>query len=256
MFIEIENVFQSFGDGAGSPPVLENINLDIKQGELVCLLGPSGCGKSTLLNIVAGFIKAEEGSVRIEGEVVTAPAINRLVIFQDYGLLPWRTVGQNVALGLEVKKVTRAEQNIMITKYLKMVGLEDARDRFPHQLSGGMQQRAAIARALAVQPEILFMDEPFGALDAITRMKLQEDILTLCRETGTTILFVTHDIEEAVYLADRIVILSANPGRIHAVLDVEMPHLRERTSDDFVLMRDRVFKAINLKHEHPLEYYL
>ncbi|SEA56218.1 NitT/TauT family transport system ATP-binding protein [Eubacterium aggregans] len=256
MFIEIENVFQSFGDGAGSPPVLENINLDIKQGELVCLLGPSGCGKSTLLNIVAGFIKAEEGSVRIEGEVVTAPAINRLVIFQDYGLLPWRTVGQNVALGLEVKKVTRAEQNIMITKYLKMVGLEDARDRFPHQLSGGMQQRAAIARALAVQPEILLMDEPFGALDAITRMKLQEDILTLCRETGTTILFVTHDIEEAVYLADRIVILSANPGRIHAVLDVEMPHLRERTSDDFVLMRDRVFKAINLKHEHPLEYYL
>lgn len=256
MFIEIENVFQSFGDGAGSPPVLENINLDIKQGELVCLLGPSGCGKSTLLNIVAGFIKAEEGSVRIEGEVVTVPAINRLVIFQDYGLLPWRTVGQNVALGLEVKKVTRAEQNIMITKYLKMVGLEDARDKFPHQLSGGMQQRAAIARALAVQPEILLMDEPFGALDAITRMKLQEDILTLCRETGTTILFVTHDIEEAVYLADRIVILSANPGRIHAVLDVEMPHLRERTSDDFVLMRDRVFKAINLKHEHPLEYYL
>lgn len=256
MFIEIENVFQSFGDGAGSPPVLENINLDIKQGELVCLLGPSGCGKSTLLNIVAGFIKAEEGSVRIEGEVVTAPAINRLVIFQDYGLLPWRTVGQNVALGLEVKKVTRAEQNIMITKYLKMVGLEDARDKFPHQLSGGMQQRAAIARALAVQPEILLMDEPFGALDAITRMKLQEDILTLCRETGTTILFVTHDIEEAVYLADRIVILSANPGKIHAVLDVEMPHLRERTSDDFVLMRDRVFKAINLKHEHPLEYYL
>ena len=256
MFIEIENVFQSFGDGAGSPPVLENINLDIKQGELVCLLGPSGCGKSTLLNIVAGFIKAEEGSVRIEGEVVTAPAINRLVIFQDYGLLPWRTVGQNVALGLEVKKVTRAEQNIMITKYLKMVGLEDARDKFPHQLSGGMQQRAAIARALAVQPEILLMDVPFGALDAITRMKLQEDILTLCRETGTTILFVTHDIEEAVYLADRIVILSANPGRIHAVLDVEVPHLRERTSDDFVLMRDRVFKAINLKHEHPLEYYL
>lgn len=256
MFIEIENVFQSFGDGAGSPPVLENINLDIKQGELVCHLGPSGCGKSTLLNIVAGFIKAEEGSVRIEGEVVTAPAINRLVIFQDYGLLPWRTVGQNVALGLEVKKVTRAEQNIMITKYLKMVGLEDARDKFPHQLSGGMQQRAAIARALAVQPEILLMDEPFGALDAITRMKLQEDILTLCRETGTTILFVTHDIEEAVYLADRIVILSANPGKIHAVLDVEMPHLRERTSDDFVLMRDRVFKAINLKHEHPLEYYL
>lgn len=255
MFIEIENVSQSFGDGAGSSPVLENINLDIKQGELVCLLGPSGCGKSTLLNIVAGFIKAEEGSVRIEGEVVTVPAINRLVIFQDYGLLPWRTVGQNVALGLEVKKVTRAEQNIMITKYLKMVGLEDARDKFPHQLSGGMQQRAAIARALAVQPEILLMDEPFGALDAITRMKLQEDILTLCRETGTTILFVTH-VEEAVYLADRIVILSANPGRIHAVLDVEMPHLRERTSDDFVLMRDRVFKAINLKHEHPLEYYL
>ncbi|MGL4284050.1 ABC transporter ATP-binding protein [Eubacterium aggregans] len=241
MFIEIENVFQSFGDGAGSPPVLENINLEIKQGELGCLLGPSGCGKSTLLNIVAGFIKAEEGSVRIEGEVVTAPAINRLVIFQDYGLLPWRTVGQNVALGLEVKKVTRAEQNIMITKYLKMVGLEDARDKFPHQLSGGMQQRAAIARALAVQPEILLMDDPFGALDAITRMKLQEDILTLCRETGITILFVTHDIDEAVYLADRIVILSANPGRIHAVLDVEMPHLRERTSDDFVLMRDRVF---------------
>ncbi|MEG2419873.1 MAG: ABC transporter ATP-binding protein, partial [Eubacterium sp.] len=179
-----------------------------------------------------------------------------LMIFQDYGLLPWRTVAQNVALGLEVDKMDPSERKVVITHYLELVGLAHARDQFPGQLSGGMQQRVAIARALAVQPEVLFMDEPFGALDAITRMKLQEDILALSRETGTTIIFVTHDIEEAVYLADHIVILAANPGRIHTVLKVDMPHLRERTSDDFVVMRDRVFQAINLKHEHPLEYYL
>ncbi|MEG1432560.1 ABC transporter ATP-binding protein [Eubacterium sp.] len=256
MFIDVQNVSKAFPCQGDGPAALQGIDLGIKKGELICLLGPSGCGKSTLLNIMAGFLKADTGSVIIDGQAVSAPQRRRLMIFQDYGLLPWRTVAQNVALGLEVDKMDPSERKVVITHYLELVGLAHARDQFPGQLSGGMQQRVAIARALAVQPEVLFMDEPFGALDAITRMKLQEDILALSRETGTTIIFVTHDIEEAVYLADHIVILAANPGRIHTVLKVDMPHLRERTSDDFVVMRDRVFQAINLKHEHPLEYYL
>ena len=152
--------------------------------------------------------------------------------------------------------VPRAARDAKVAHYLELVGLGGAKDKHPAQLSGGMQQRVAIARALAVEPEVLFMDEPFGALDAITRMQLQEDVKRLSQETGTTIVFVTHDIEEAVYLADRIAVMAADPGRIHEVLPVQMPRVRERTSDDFILMRDRVFAAMHMKPEHPLEYYL
>jgi len=263
VFIEINNVSKVFNQSSGGNSgngggftALRNVSLSVEKGEFICLLGPSGCGKSTLLNIMAGFLKPDGGTVAIGGEPVGGPSADRVMIFQNYGLLPWRTVEKNVTLGLEVQGMDEGKRKAAADHYIHMVGLDEARDKYPSQLSGGMQQRVAIARALAVEPELLFMDEPFGALDAITRMKLQEDVLTLCRETGTTIVFVTHDIEEAVYLADRIAVMAAGPGRIHEIIEVDMPHLRERTSDDFLLARDRVFAAINMKHEHPLEYYL
>lgn len=256
--IEIEKVSKSFAEQkrAARFTALNQVSLSVAPGELLCLLGPSGCGKSTLLGILAGFIAPDAGEVRIDGEPVTGPSPSRVMIFQHYGLLPWRTVAANVALGLETRGVPRAARDAKVAHYLELVGLGGAKDKHPAQLSGGMQQRVAIARALAVEPEVLFMDEPFGALDAITRMQLQEDVKRLSQETGTTIVFVTHDIEEAVYLADRIAIMAANPGRIHAVLPVQMSRVRERTSDDFILMRDRVFAAMHMKPEHPLEYYL
>ena len=176
--------------------------------------------------------------------------------FQNYGLLPWRTVQKNVELGLETKNYSKEKKANIASHYLKMVGLEHAAKKRPAQLSGGMQQRVAIARALAVEPDILFMDEPFGALDAITRMKLQTDILEIAQDTKKTVVFVTHDIEEAVFLADRIVIMSANPGRIKALLTVQLPKHRDRTSNDFLMIRDKVYEIFNMKSHETIEYYI
>lgn len=254
--IEVENVSVEFVQSGKKFPVLDQVSMDVQEGEFICLLGPSGCGKSTLLNAMAGFVRPAEGEVRIKGSKVTKPSSGSLMIFQNYGLLPWRTVRKNVELGLEQKKLSKEERRRIAENYLDLVGLKAAAHKHPYQLSGGMQQRVAIARALAMNPGILFMDEPFGALDAITRMKLQEDILRICREEKKTIVFVTHDIEEAVYLADRIVVMSANPGRIKSIVKVQMPGLRDRTSDDFVLARDKVFSLLNMKKEDTTEYYI
>lgn len=254
--IEVENVSVEFVQNGKKFPVLDQVSMDVQEGEFICLLGPSGCGKSTLLNAMAGFVRPAEGEVRINGSKVTKPSSGSLMIFQNYGLLPWRTVRKNVELGLEQKKLSKEERRRIAENYLDLVGLKAAAHKHPYQLSGGMQQRVAIARALAMNPGILFMDEPFGALDAITRMRLQEDILRICREEKKTIVFVTHDIEEAVYLADRIVVMSANPGRIKSIVKVQMPRLRDRTSDDFVLARDKIFSLLNMKKEDTTEYYI
>ncbi len=176
--------------------------------------------------------------------------------FKNYGLLPWRSVEKNVTLGLESMKVPKDKKKQIAKKYIEMVGLKGNENKKPHQLSGGMQQRVAIARALAVNPEILFMDEPFGALDAITRMKLQDDILNICHETKKTIVFVTHDIEEAIFLADRVVIMDANPGRIKAVVNISLGNNRDRTSEDFLLIRDKIFELFHMKKEVMIEYYI
>lgn len=256
MYLDVENVTISFQENNKEHKILENVSLHVDKGEFICLLGPSGCGKSTLLNAMAGFLKPAEGNITIEGQKVEKPSMKYVTIFQNYGLLPWRTVQKNVELGLETKKFGKEEKKQIADHYLKMVGLQDAARRRPAQLSGGMQQRVAIARALAVEPEVLFMDEPFGALDAITRMKLQKDILRITRETGKTVVFVTHDIEEAVFLADRIVIMSANPGTIKSILPVQLPAHRDRTSDDFLLMRDKVYEIFHMKEEKNIEYYL
>lgn len=256
MFIEIKDVSVTYKQDKEAVKVLDQVSLNIEKGEFICLLGGSGCGKSTLLSTMAGFLPASEGTVTIDGKVVEKPSIEYLTIFQNYGLLPWRTVLKNVELGLEAKKVPKQERKEIAEKYINLVGLGGTENKRPYQLSGGMQQRVAIARALAVNPEILFMDEPFGALDAITRMKLQEDILKICKEEGKTIIFVTHDIEEAIFLADRIVLLDGEMKGIKSIVNIEMPGNRDRTSDDFMVARDKVFEIFHMKHEDTVEYYI
>jgi NitT/TauT family transport system ATP-binding protein len=256
MQIEIRDVSKTFWQKGEQLQVLDKISLEIEKGEFVCLLGPSGCGKSTLLNSIAGFERLDQGYVKIDQELVTAPASKYVTIFQNYGLLPWRSVLRNVELGLEATKLPKNEREAIAKKYIHLVGLSKFEKSHPHQLSGGMQQRVAIARALAVNPDILFMDEPFGALDAITRIKMQKDILEITKSHKKTTLFVTHDIEEAVYLADRIVIMTPNPGKIKEIIPVKLPTSRDRTSDDFIRVRDRVFEILNMKETTILEYEL
>lgn len=256
MQIEVKNLSIKFKQNEKDTTALKDVSLGIEKGEFVCLLGPSGCGKSTLLNSMAGFLKPTEGIITIDGKEVAQPSVSYVTIFQNYGLLPWRNVEQNVALGLETQKVPKDEQKRITRKYIEMVGLKGSEKKRPKELSGGMQQRVAIARALAVNPEILFMDEPFGALDAITRMKLQDDILEICRTAQKTIVFVTHDIEEAIYLADRVVIFDANPGRIKAVLKIPLGKYRDRTSEDFLAIRDKIFEIFHMKKGENIEYYI
>ena len=235
---------------------LDHISLQIEKGEFICLLGPSGCGKTTLMNSIAGFETLTEGSITIDGQKVKAPSEKYVTIFQNYGLLPWRTVEKNVELGLETLKVPKQERKQIAMKYLQLVGLESFAKRHPAQLSGGQQQRVAIARGLAVDPEILFMDEPFGALDAITRYKLQDDLLHITKSQNKTVIFVTHDIDEAVFLADKIVVMSPNPGRIKAVIPIGLGSHRDRTGGDFLQLRDKVFRIFNMKEEDNTEYYI
>jgi len=255
-YIDVRDVSRIYPKKDGSFTALDHVNLTVEQGEFICLLGPSGCGKSTLLSILAGFDHPTTGSASIDGASVTAPSIRYVTIFQNYGLLPWRTVEKNVELGLESLHQGVAERRETALRYLKLVGLERFAEHYPSELSGGMQQRVAIARALAVDPDILFMDEPFAALDAITRMNLQDEISAICREQKKTIIFVTHDIDEAIVLADRIVIMTPNPGKIKTILPVDLHGRRDRTSPDFLHIRDKVFTAFSLKPEDKTEYYI
>ncbi|MDO5309911.1 MAG: ABC transporter ATP-binding protein [Planctomycetia bacterium] len=256
-YIEINHASKVFRQVDGKEfTAFQDVSLNIAKGEFICLLGASGCGKSTLLNAMAGFSLATSGSIKIDGQEVTAPSSKYVTIFQNYGLLPWRSVQKNVELGLEQKKLSKAQRAAIADKYIEMVGLSAFKRERPRRLSGGMQQRVSIARALAVDPQIVFMDEPFGALDAITRMKLQDDVLQLTRSEKKTVVFVTHDIAEAVYLADRIVVLSPNPGRIKCVIDVPLKGYRDRTSGDFLHVQNKIFEIFNMKHDDNIEYVI
>lgn len=256
-FITIEGVSKSYPRKDKTQSLaLDKVDLSIKRGEFICLLGPSGCGKTTLLNLIAGFNKPTTGKIFIGGEVVDKPSIDRITIFQNYGLLPWRSVIKNVELGLEAKKIPKEGRQAIAEEYLRLVGLIDFSKHHPSELSGGMQQRVAIARALAVDPHILLMDEPFGALDAMTRMGIQDEIQRIWGEKKKTIIFVTHDIEEAVFLADRIVIMTPYPGKIKSILKVPLARKRDRTSVDFLKIRDKVFSEFELKVPDRMEYYL
>jgi len=211
---------------------LEVLNVEqfiVLEGEFITVIGPSGCGKSTFLHIVGGFIKAEGGRIRVYGEEVSGPGPDRGMMFQEFALFPWKTVAGNVAWGLEAQGVPRQQIEATVGKYLEIMGLADFRNHLPAELSGGMKQRAALARVLAFNPKVLLMDEPFGALDAQTREAMQEELTRLWERTGKTIVFVTHDIEEAVYLGDRVVVLSARPARIREEVRIDLPRPRDLT---------------------------
>jgi NitT/TauT family transport system ATP-binding protein len=227
--------------------ILEKITLDVHKAEFLCIVGPSGSGKTTLLRMFAGLVKPTAGEVRFRSQVVSGPSRERAIIFQDYSkaLLPWRTVAGNIALSLEAEGIRPADQRPIIAALLAKMGIERAADQYPGQLSGGMQQRVQIARCLAQRPKILLMDEPFGALDAMTRQALQDEILVLSNEQRMTVVFITHDLEEAIYLGDRVVVLGDTPARIVETIDVDLPHPRDQltTREDprFLAHRHRLF---------------
>lgn len=243
--VSIENVTRVFEKEDGTTlAALEDVCLEIHDKEIICFVGPSGCGKTTLLRIIAGLDAATRGEVRLDGEVITEPDPKIGMVFQEYSLFPWRTVIENISFGLEMKGMPPAERRAAAEHYLRLVGLEEFRSSYPYELSGGMRQRVAIARAIANEPEVLLMDEPFGALDAQTRNLMQKELLSIWEQTKKTILFVTHSVDEAVYIADRIVIFSARPGRVQEIIDVPWTRPRDRTSTDFAGIRRYVLKKI------------
>ncbi len=231
--IRIEQVGKVFQAKDHDVVALRNIELEIARGEFVCLLGPSGCGKSTLLNAIAGFSLPSTGAIRVDGRPVTAPGPDRGMVFQEYALFPWMTVAANVAFPLQVQGRRRREIDTRVDELLAVLKLGDFRDRFPKDLSGGMRQRVAIARVLAMDSPILLMDEPFGALDALTRRNLQDELLRIWSELGKTIVFVTHSIEESIYLADRIVVMTYRPGSIKRDQRVALPRPRDPAAPEF-----------------------
>ena len=231
--VQIEGVHKEFPVDGRSTPALVGVSLEVSAGELLCLLGPSGCGKSTLLNIVAGFLPPTGGRALVDGTPVTGPGPERGVVFQEYVLFPWLTVAQNVEFGPRLTGMEAARCREIVARYLDMVGLREHATKFPVQLSGGMKQRVAIARALANNPSIVLMDEPFGALDAQTREVMQEELSRIQRLEHKTIVFVTHSIREAVYLADRVVVMTRSPGRIKEVFTIKLPEVRDRFAPEF-----------------------
>jgi NitT/TauT family transport system ATP-binding protein len=250
--IHVERVTRRFRDNEGNVrAAIADVSLEVARGEFVCLLGPSGCGKTTLLNLIAGFDRPSSGRVLVDDREVQGPDPSRLCIFQSYALFPWRTVLDNVAYGLEVRGAARVERETIAHDLLRLVGLDGFSGHLPHQLSGGMQQRVAVARALAVDPAILLMDEPFGALDALTRIRLQDEIARIAGERSTTVVFVTHDVDESIVLADRVVVMAPAPGRIQRVIPVSLKRPRCRTNEGFVALRAAILRELGVVHAPP-----
>lgn len=245
--LRVDNLGVVYDRDGQSLPVLEDINLEVNDGEFICLVGPSGCGKSTLLNAMAGFLSPTSGSVSIDGGMVTGPDPRRILVFQERGVFPWLTVEGNIGFGLsKLPKVERAQR---IAHYVQTVRLEGFEKSYPSDLSGGMKQRLQVARALAVNPDILFLDEPFGALDSITRVIMRGELLRIWQAERRTIFFVTHDIDEAVQLADRVVVLSSRPARIKDVIAIDIAHPRNISSPRYLELRDELLKQIGLAYE-------
>lgn len=237
--LSIQNVNKSFTVDGQKVDVLKDINLEVQEGEFIAIVGHSGCGKSTLLKIIAGLEKNDTGLVTVDGKEVNGPGMDRGMIFQEHRLFPWMSIEKNVQLGL--KGLSKEKKTKLSNQYLELVKLSEFKKAYPSQLSGGMSQRAAIARSLVSQPEVLLLDEPFGALDALTKIELQEELLKIRERFHNTMLMVTHDIEEAVYLADRIVVMSARPGRIKDVIKVELGTYRDRGGSDFAHYKKKIF---------------
>jgi NitT/TauT family transport system ATP-binding protein len=231
--IRIRNVSVDFGTAGAGVSALKNVSLDIRAGGFVCLLGPSGCGKSTLLNAIAGFIAPTSGAIAVQGAHVTHPGPDRGMVFQEYALFPWMTVEKNIAFGLEIKGAPRAEIAATVDELLALLRLAEFRKRFPKDLSGGMRQRVAIARVLALDPPIMLMDESFGALDSLTRRTLQDELLRIWQRLRKTVIFVTHSIDEAIYLGTRVVVLTYRPGTVKRDIEVNLPRPRDPSEPEF-----------------------
>lgn len=247
MILHINNLSKSFINSNSKVSILENINFSVNKGEFICIVGPSGCGKSTLLNQIGSFDFPDKGNITLNNREVRRPELNRIMVFQDFHqLFPWKTVLQNVLFPLKVNKIgdSKEEQIQIAKKYLSMVNLSQYINYYPHQLSGGMKQRVAIARALAIEPEILLMDEPFGSLDAQTKASLQKMLLTLWRKTTATIIFITHDIQEAILLADRIIVMSKGPGKVKSIIDNSIPRPRNLLSSHLSDMHKKIYNLL------------
>jgi NitT/TauT family transport system ATP-binding protein len=244
--VEVADLCVSFPGKLGAEPirVLEGVDFQVRAGEFVCIVGPSGCGKSTLLNIVAGFLPPTSGGVLVEGVAVHGPDARRIFVFQENGVFPWLTVRDNIGFGLSRRPAPEREK--IVAHYVDMVGLKGFENAYPRELSGGMKQRVEIARALAAGPDLIYMDEPFGALDFFTRLKMRADLIRIWQEERKTILFVTHDIEEAVQLADRVVVMTPRPGTVRDIVPVDLPRPRDLDSPGYLATRDRIFSTMGM----------
>jgi len=245
--LSVDRVSMVFERDGKRTDVLHEIELKVGDGEFVCLLGPSGCGKTTLLNAMAGFLSPTSGEIRVDGEAVRKPDPRRIFVFQERGVFPWLTVEGNIGFGLS--KLAKAERQQRIAHYVNLVGLQGFERTYPQELSGGMKQRLEVARALAVNPDMLLLDEPFGALDSITRLVMRGELLRIWEAERKTIIFVTHDIDEAVQLADRVVVMSARPARIQQIVTIDIAHPRDISSSRYLELRDGIFQQIGLAHK-------
>jgi NitT/TauT family transport system ATP-binding protein len=249
--IEIKNINKTF-EGGHIVVALENLNININDNEFAVVLGPSGCGKSTLLYLLAGFEKPTSGKILLDGLQIKKPGPNRGFVFQDFALYPWKTVLKNIAFGLELKDVSKKEAAEKSMEYIRMVGLEGFEHAYPHTLSGGMKQRVGIARALVYDPEVLLMDEPFGALDAQTRKQMQMELEKIWEKTKKTVVFVTHSVIEAVFLADRIFVMTARPGKLKGIVEVNLPRPRDYTDENFLKVREKVLELLESEVEKSM----
>jgi len=245
--LELRNVIKTFNSEEGKIKALEDINLNVKPNEFLCIIGPSGCGKTTLLRLIAGLEHPSSGEIVLDGKEVKGPSPDRGMVFQDFSLFPWRTVLKNVEFGLENLGVK--DRREIAERYIELVGLKGFENCYPYELSGGMKQRVAIARALAMDPSILLMDEPFGSVDAQTRNVLQEELLEIWKRTKKTVLFVTHSVDEAVYLGDRVAVMSARPGRIIECMDINIARPRKRTSVEANEIREMLLIRLGLESQ-------
>jgi ABC-type nitrate/sulfonate/bicarbonate transport system ATPase subunit len=255
--IQAERLRKTFTQTDGqSITVLNNVNAEIKAGEFISLIGPSGCGKSTFLRTVAGLITADEGKIKLDDDEIRKPGYDRGLVFQDPTLFPWLTAYENIAFGLRTRNIYK-EKKSDVTHFIKLVGLNGFEKSYPHQLSGGMAQRASLARALVNHPKVLLLDEPFGALDAFTRMNMQDELINIWKERGTTTIMVTHDVDEAIYLSDRIFVMSARPAKIESVIDVKQSRPRARDAPDFLHLRAKILQILHFAGKaEEIQYYL
>jgi ABC-type nitrate/sulfonate/bicarbonate transport system ATPase subunit len=253
--IEVKNVTRVYRDTNGNPVyALKDVDLDIQEGEFISIIGPSGCGKTTLLRLIAGLDKPEKGTLKINGEEIGGPSFERGYIFQQAALFPWATVYDNVALGLKARKIFQANRE-KVQDYINLIGLDGFEKAYPHEISGGMAQRVAIIRSLINEPKVLLLDEPLGALDAFKRIELQEQLIGIWKKTKATMVMVTHDVDEAISLSGRIVIMTPRPGRIVHIVDVDLGPDRNRNNDDFIALRKLILEELHLVISQPQPEY-